>query len=215
MENKANEERKNYFIALTGVMGSGKTTACNLLKRQLGFHVMEETVNENAFLPLFYKDPARWAFSLQLFFLDDRVGQLERMKSFLAERSVIQDSFVYQDNFTYAKAQHMLGRMSAEEFLLYQKFFRSFLAKDLPRPDLIINLEASFPVLRARIDKRARDFEAEVDPLYLETLIRLQREWIDGERSFRVISVDTEKMNLAENRDHQDKFVELVKNNLS
>lgn len=196
-------------------MGSGKTTACNLLKQELGFHVLEETVNENAFLPLFYKDPARWAFSLQLFFLEDRVRQLEHMASLLAEQSVIQDSFVYQDNFTYAKAQKILGRMSEIEFSLYQKFFNSLLAKNLPKPDLIINLEASLPVLKQRIQKRARGFETEVDPIYLETLHRLQQEWTKGEYKFRIVSVNTDKLDLVKNSNHKKEFVETVRDLLS
>lgn len=204
-------DKKNHFVALTGVMGSGKTTACNLLKEGLGFHVLEETVNENAFLPLFYKDPARWALPLQLFFLEDRVRQLERMKTLLKEQSVIQDSFVYQDNFTYVKAQKALGRMSEAEFDLYQRFFDFFLAKDLPRPDLIINLEAPLDVLKERIKRRARDFETDIDALYLEKLCKLQQEWVGGNHPFRVVSVDTERWDLAKNRDHQKDFIEMVK----
>lgn len=80
---KSMASKRNLYIAVAGVMGSGKTTACRLLARELGIRLFEEKAEENRFLPLFYEDPRRWAFALQLFCLAEKIGQLEEIKNAL------------------------------------------------------------------------------------------------------------------------------------
>lgn len=73
------KENKNYYISVAGVLDSGKTTICNLLSQKLGLHLFEENVNENVFIPLFYKDARRWAFATQFFYLYEKAVQLEKL----------------------------------------------------------------------------------------------------------------------------------------
>lgn len=205
---------KNYYVSVAGIIGSGKTTAVELLSQNLGFHKFEENVKENIFIPLFYKDPKRWAFPAQIFYLQDRIGQLKKIKELLHETNVIQDSSLYQDSFTYAKAQVALGYMTNGEYALYQKLFDEF-KLNLPEPRLIINLEASLRVIKKRIQKRAREFEKEVDMSYIKTLADMQKEWTSGRTHLPIFTINTDHLNIAENKNHQKEFVQLVKDSIN
>ena len=58
-----------YYIAIEGPIGVGKTSLSNLMSKELGARLVLEEFEENPFLPDFYKDPERYSFQTQLFFL--------------------------------------------------------------------------------------------------------------------------------------------------
>jgi len=82
---------KNRYIAVTGVMGSGKTTASKILKKELGLPLFEEKPQENPFLELFYEDMERWGLHSQLSFALIKIRQNIRAKNMLSRTSVIHD----------------------------------------------------------------------------------------------------------------------------
>lgn len=204
---------KPLYISIAGVMGSGKTTASNLLSKNLGFKLFEETVVENKILPLYYQNPKRWSFHLQLFYLHQRIEQLSKIRLLLAKSNIVQDSPIYQDYLTYTKAQHILGHMNQDEFDLYEKYFH-FLSKHFLTPNLIIQLNASVDTLMGRINKRSRDYEQSIDKAYLGLLFRLQNEWIAANQHLNILAINTDTMDLADNAADQLEFINLVKKKL-
>jgi len=132
----------------------------------------------------------------------------------LPRTSIIQDSPIYQDHFTYAKAQLLLGNMNNDEYALYQKFFDVF-HQNLPIPDLIIELETSLPIIQNRIQNRARNYEKEIAPAYIKLLSVLQKDWISQSPHLKIITVNTDNLNLVVNTAHQKEFVEMVKKKLA
>ena len=196
-------------------MGSGKTTLSNILARELGFHLLEEKVKENIFLPLYYQDPKQWALYSQIFCLKKKIDQLTHVKELLATSSVVQDTPIYQDCFTYAKAQHALEYMSQKEYTSYLDIFNTYHAT-LPIPHLIVQINASVPTLEARIKMRAREFEKPVDAQYLTLLSELQKAWITHHPHLRVLEIDTddEKQNLVD-ISYQKEVIERVKSAIS
>jgi len=103
--------KKHLYISIMGTMGSGKTTAARLIADRLSFLLLEENFGENAFLPRFYKDMNKWAFHSQTFFLMEKITQTLETPKLLEKTSVVQDTPIEQDVFSYAKAQHVLGHM--------------------------------------------------------------------------------------------------------
>ena len=185
------KKNKNICISVAGVMGSGKTTMAKLIAQELGHELFEERVKENIFLPLYYKDPKRWALHSQFFYLKEKMSQLKVIGGLLDIMNVVQDVPVYQDAFAYAKAQHQLGYMSKKEYKLYLSLLDTY--KDtLPTPDLIVQLNASTPSLLGRIKKRARPYEKTIDPEYLDLLSNLQKQWITEHKHLNVFEVDTD-----------------------
>ncbi len=206
-------EKKPLYVSVAGVMGSGKTTASNLLAKTLSFDLFEETGLENKFLPLYYQDPKRWSLHSQLFYLHQRAEQLSKIHLLLAKNSIIQDSPIYQDYLTYAKAQYILGHMNHDEFSLYEKYFHA-LNEHILIPNLIVQLDTSVDTLASRIKKRNRDYEKTIDKPYLELLSKLQKEWVNTHPNLEILAVNTDNLDLASNPNHQKQFVDLVKSKL-
>ena len=203
---------KNFYVSVAGVMGSGKTTMCNFLAKELGFNLFEEKVNENPYLASYYEEPKKWAFKSQLFYLQEKTSQLEEVKKLLAAKSVIQDTPIYQDGFSYAQAQKILGYMNDDEYQTYLKHLHAALPT-LPAPDMIVQLDAPAEVLEARIRERARPYEKAVDKTYLELLSKLQNEWIGKHPHLKIIRVrtDDKENDLLLNEKYRQEFIRKIK----
>ena len=183
-----------------------------MIAENLGFYLFEEQFAENIFLPLFYTEPKRWAFHSQLFFLHEKAAQLAKIKELLKSTDVVQGCPIEQDYRSYAKAQKILGYISPKEFLLYEQFYDS-LNKNLPQPDLIIQLDASLTALVSRITGRDRSYERNIDVDYLQTLITLQDDWL-VKHPKKVLRINTDELDLSQNKEQQKKFINLVKERL-
>ena len=122
-------DRLPQFIAVEGPIGAGKTTLTNLLADSLNYETFLEQPSENPFLPDFYINPSQAALATQLFFLFQRVKQIQELKQadiFLNKR--VSDFLLDKDKL-FAKAT-----LSSEELKLYEQIYQ-YLAIDLPTPD--------------------------------------------------------------------------------
>jgi len=192
-----------------GTMGSGKTTVTRLLSKSLHIHMLEEHFGDNAFLPRFYDDMKRWAFHSQTFFLMEKISQILDAKQLLAKTSVIQDTPIEQDVFSYAKAQHVLGNMDDAEWKLYQKIFHSF-ESQFPPLSLLVYLETSLPVIEKRITNRGRGFEKEIPLSYITLLDTLNKDWLK-ERDIPVVTINTDTLDIIRSTSAQTTLVTTVK----
>jgi deoxyadenosine/deoxycytidine kinase len=196
-----------------GTMGSGKTTAARILTKALKFQLLEENFGENAFLPRFYSDMKRWAFHSQTFFLMEKITQMLETKTLLEKTSIIQDTPIQQDAFSYAKAQHVLGNIDDAEWKLYQKIYNAF-APQFPKPDLIVFLETSISEIEKRISSRGRGYEKKIPQSYLELLDMLNHKWMSEEKSIPVLTIQTDGLNIVGSRKAQEQLVNLTRNRL-
>jgi len=206
-------KEQHEYIAVMGTLGSGKTTAANVLANELNFTLIEENVKANAFLPRFYKDMSRWAFHSQAFFLMEKIRQMKEAKESLQNTSIVQDTPITQDVYSYAKAQHELGNMDDAEWELYQKIYQEF-ASHLPSPDLIVFLDTSIPAIEQRIATRGRVFEQKIPTDYLELLDNLNRKWLEQNTTIPVVIIPTDTLDITRNKDAQDQFVSIVRHAL-
>jgi len=206
-------KEQHEYIAVMGTMGSGKTTAARLLAKDLHFTLIEENVKENAFLPRFYKDMNRWAFHSQLFFLMEKIRQMTETKQLLEKMSIVQDTPITQDVYSYAKAQYELGHMDDAEWALYQKIYHEF-TPHFPQPDLIVFLDTSIPALEQRIASRGREFEQSIPTDYLQLLDTLNRKWLEQNTTIPVISISTDALDISRNKEAQTQFTSLVRHAL-
>ena len=181
-------------MVLAGNIGAGKTTVSRLLSERLGWRSYYERVDENPFLADFYRDMPRWAFALQLTFL---VHRLEDHR-LIAERgeSAIQDRSLHEDALIFARNLHELGMLNAGEWDTYQRLYRQALALLRP-PDLVVYLRRGLPGLLANIRQRGRDYEAAIDPRYLDRLNGYYEEWIASRPSDRVLVVEADALDIA------------------
>ncbi|MBI5902124.1 MAG: deoxynucleoside kinase [Deltaproteobacteria bacterium] len=152
------------YIAIEGPIGVGKSSLAALLARELGGRTLLEEVDENPFLPKFYGDIKKYALQTQLFFLLSRYQQQKEMfQQELFNTSVISDYLFAKDRiFAYLN-------LDENELGLYEQVYR-LLDTRIPKPDLVIYLQASTEVLLDRIGIRNKEYEKNVKQEYLAKL---------------------------------------------
>ena len=105
-------------IAITGNIGAGKTTLARKLSEHYKWGVLYEAVEGNPYLADFYEDMARWSFNLQVFFLNSRFAQAQKIRS-MHYQTVIQDRTIYEDAFIFAKNLADSGLMETRDYQNY------------------------------------------------------------------------------------------------
>lgn len=196
-----------------GNIGSGKTTLDKWIAKYLKFTLFEENVADNLFLADFYKDMPRWAFHSQTFYLTEKIRQLQEIFELLKKKPVVQDTPIYQDVFVFAEAQYEAGHMTRAEFDLYKKIYSMF-SDQLPQPNLIVYLKTSVEVVEERISKRGRGYETKIPRWYLVLLNWLLDRWAAREKKIPVLTIDTDGVNIVENRSDINKVIKLIQEKL-
>lgn len=196
-------------VVVVGPIASGKSTVCQLLSEHLKLVEFPEEFAENAFLERFYTDMPRWALHSQLFFLSERAKQYHQIKAALdVDRSVVIDSPIQQNAYTFALAQERLGNMEPAEWQLYESLFQ-LVSEKFPPIDLVISLEAPVKTLRERIRTRGRQFEQDIPKKYLELMHQLNQEWV-SQQPCQVLRVNVAEKDLL-TEDAQNEFLKEVR----
>lgn len=157
------------IVSVMSLIGTGKSTLVNKLASNNSYTVFEEPVDNNPFLSDYYKDPNRWSFTLQVYYLWERYKQVQEafMKSMKGE-TVILDSSIYSD-FAFAMLQHDRGYFTDDEYNTYINMHRIITAQTA-YPNITIWLQLSPEQTLERIKERSRDCESEIPLKYLKSL---------------------------------------------
>lgn len=200
------------LILLAGNIGAGKTSLTERIGERLGWKTAYESVADNPYLPDFYENMREWSFHLQIYFLGHRAEQ----HIYLAEhpQSAILDRSIYEDAHIFARALHQMGNMNDRDYHAYLRLY-NLVVKDLPRPDLLIHLEAPVSVLMARIQRRARNIETGISQEYLSLLERFYKEWIEAFDLCPVLTIRSDALDFVHETEHLDIVVERIKEKLS
>lgn len=152
---------KVQYIAVDGPIGVGKSSLVKILSKDLKAQPVFENPDDNPFLPLFYEDQHRHALQTELFFLLSRYQQqVELRQQELFQQKVVCD-YVFAKDWVFAQLN-----LSEDEFQLYSQIYR-LLDQRLPKPDVVIFLQASTDVLMKRIRKRNKEYETQIDEDYI------------------------------------------------
>ncbi len=152
------------YITVEGNIGAGKTTLSTKLSKDLNGHLVLEQFADNPFLPLFYKEPERYAFPLEMFFMAERYQQLQdTLQGNLFSDTIISD-YLFAKSIIFAQTT-----LNHDEIELYLRIFRLIYAQ-LPQPDIILYLHCSVPKLLDNIKKRGRPYEQDIKADYLEKI---------------------------------------------
>lgn len=185
-------------IAIVGNIGAGKTTLAQKLAQHYKWALFEEVVDNNPYLKDFYDDMPRWAFHLQVYFLNSRFRQVQQIKH--SEKSVVQDRTVYEDAYIFARNLHESGMMSERDYDNYFELFRSLVSLVTP-PDLLIYLKADLPKLIEQIEKRNREYENNISIHYLRSLNEQYENWISHYDLGKLLIIDVNKLDFVANQE--------------
>jgi deoxyadenosine/deoxycytidine kinase len=199
-------------IAITGNIGAGKTTLTQMLGSHYGWGVLFEAVEGNPYLADFYKDMSRWSFNLQIYFLNSRFAQVQRIRS-QTYTTVIQDRTIYEDAFIFARNLYDSGHMTERDYQSYLMLFETII-KAVEPPDLMIYLKADIPKLVRQIQKRGRDFEADIATDYLVSLNRYYEHFAATYDHGKLLVIDVNDMDFANNPDDFGKIVKQLNQEL-
>ncbi|WP_350283359.1 deoxynucleoside kinase [Nitrosomonas sp.] len=187
-----NLERCRYIV-VEGPIGAGKTSlACNMATR-LNYSLILEQPEANPFLEKFYGDMSRHTWSTQLFFLIQRMQQLQSMEQENGfSRSVVSD-FLFEKDQLFADVT-----LSEPEHGLYQQI-REYMPLNAPRPDLVIYLQAAPEILIRRIRQRGNALEQRISEDYLRQLTERYMRFFYEYDQAPVMIVNSEHIDLAHN----------------
>jgi deoxyadenosine/deoxycytidine kinase len=194
-------------IAIAGNIGSGKTTLAKLLAKHFKWTPHYEDVETNPYLNSFYEDMQRWSFNLQIYFLNNRFRHVVDIRK--SKTTVVQDRTIYEDAYIFAPNLHSMNLMSTRDFETYSSLF-SLMNSFIQAPDLLIYLRASVPTLVNQIQKRGREYESAIRLDYLKGLNERYENWISGYDLGKLLIVDVDNMNIAENPDHLGVVIERI-----
>ncbi len=194
-------------IAVAGNIGSGKTTLTKLLARHYGWFPHFEDIENNPYLNDFYEDMPRWSFNLQVFFLNSRFRSIIDIQK--GDNIVIQDRTIHEDAQIFAPNLHSMGLMSTRDFENYSRLYESINSMIKP-PDLLIYLRASVPTLVNQIQKRGREYEDNLRLDYLKRLNEYYEKWISTYEDGRLLVIDIDDCNFAENPDKLSEVVNKI-----
>ncbi len=193
-------------IAIAGNIGSGKTTLTRLLADRYGWVPRFEPVDNNPYLEDFYHDMSRWAFNLQIYFLNKRFKEVVEISK--SSDTIIQDRTIFEDACIFAPNLHDQGYMSDRDFQTYSDLFNLMMSL-VKKPQLMIYIRSSIPTLVRHIEKRGRDFEKSIRIDYLTGLQKRYDNWMasyDGE----VITIDGDKIHFEENKEDFRKITDMI-----
>lgn len=206
-------------LVLAGTIGAGKSSLTEMLAEELKTQAFYESVDDNKVLPLFYESPQKYAFLLQIYFLNKRFDSIKRA---LSDNNNVLDRSIYEDSLLF----HLnadLGRADETEVEVYDDLLNNMLEEIdslsfKKRPDLLIHVKVSFDKMLERIKKRGRQFEQlEYDPSlydYYKELNSRYDTWFEDFDICPKIQIDGDKYDFVEDEQSKIHVLQQIKEKL-
>ncbi|RZJ63412.1 MAG: 2-amino-4-hydroxy-6-hydroxymethyldihydropteridine diphosphokinase [Flavobacterium sp.] len=191
---KISLDRFNH-IAIEGNIGAGKTTLATMIASDFNAKTVLERFADNPFLPKFYEDKNRYAFSLEMSFLADRYQQIS---DDLAQFDLFRD-FIIADYHIFKSLIFSKVTLSEDEYRLYRKLFE-IIYKEMPKPDLYVYLYQNTERLLENIRNRGRSYEQEIPAEYLDSINRGYLDYIKSQVDLNVLVIDISDRDFVKNQ---------------
>ena len=204
-------------IVLAGMIAAGKSTVSKKLADELGTDLMIEPVDQNPILPLYYNDREKYAFLLQIYFLNER---FKLIKKALKNNKNVLDRSIYEDEL-FTRINLMEGNISQVEYDVYSDLLANMLEEieDMPKksPDLLVYLNISFEKFLENLGKRGRAFEqidesskkGRKDLAYFKLLHKEYQKWYEDYNYSSKIAIDMNKYDVN-NKEDWDEVYQMI-----
>ncbi len=196
------------YIAVEGVMGSGKSTVAKKIAERIGAKTVLDNYFDNPFLSDFYSNPDKFALPLQLYFLTMRYRQqVEIAPGDLFNQNIV-SNYIFNKDQIYASYN-----LDDKNLALYNQILK-VMNLNIHSPDVIVYLHApDHKCLYERIKKRKRVYEKEINEFYLEGLNKAYIYFFDHFRECPLLIVNIEGLD-SENGEHIDQILKEIENGI-
>ena len=200
-------------IVISGNIGVGKTTLSEIISKKFNWEIQLEEVKDNPYLDDFYKSMSDWSFHLQIFFLNSRFNQIQKISE--SNNIVIQDRSIYEDFEVFTKTLHDSGVLMDREFNNYKRLYNTIL-KYIEEPDLLIYLRnLNIDKIISNIEKRSRKFEKAIDKDYLKKLNLYYENWINKHPKDKVLTIDLSENDFIEDPKFLKKIYSMIEKKIN
>jgi deoxyadenosine/deoxycytidine kinase len=201
-------------LVMAGMIGAGKSTYTEMISRRLGTEAFFESVDYNPILDKFYDNPQKWAFSLQIYFLNTRFRSI---KAALTDDNNVLDRSIYEDAL-FTRVNHLQGNISQEEMDIYNDLLANMMEEleGMPKkaPDLLIYLDGSFETILDHIRKRGREFEQIEDDsellAYYELLFKNYEQWYQEYNQSPKIKINIDTFDIVNNSGDEEQVMAII-----
>ena len=205
--------KKIKHIVISGNIGVGKTTLSEKISKKFNWELQLEEVKDNPYLDDFYKSMKDWSFHLQIFFLNSRFNQIQKISE--SNNVVIQDRSIYEDYEVFTKTLYDSGVLMKREFNNYKRLYNTIL-KYINEPDLLIYLRnLNIDKIISNIDKRSRKFEKSIDKEYLKKLNIYYENWIKKHPQEKILTIDLSENDFMENPKFLKKIYSMIEKKIN
>ncbi len=194
-----------HYIAVEGPIGVGKTTVVDRLADKLEANKVLEDWSSNPFLHAFYDGKPGAAFQTELFFLLSRYRQQqELLQRQLFAQATLSD-YVFEKSRLFAYLN-----LDDSELLIYDRLF-ALLAEGVPKPDLVVYLQAPTEVLLKRVNQRGRPEEAGLSEEYLAELNRAYGHYFFHYSATPLLVVNTADVDFVRHAEDLDDLLKQIR----
>ena len=198
-------EKFNY-IAVEGVIASGKTSLAKLLAKELNAKLLLEEPEKNPFLTYFYQNPERFAFQTQIYFLLNRHNQLMGMTQKELFYDMIVSDYIFIKDRIFASVT-----LNEYDFSLYEKV-SSLLERELLLPDLVIYLQTSIEKVMENISNRNYHYEQSIPEDYIKELMEAYNQFFFHYNESSLLIVNVAEIDFVNNKEDFENILNYVKN---
>lgn len=206
------------MITIAGMIGVGKSTYTNQMAELFNAEPLFEEVADNPILDAYYQNPTKYAFSLQIYFLNQRVKSIKRgmkLNRAILDRSIYEDALFTQVN-------NINGNISDVEWHLYQDLLSNMM-DDIQvisnatnqSPELLVYLTGPFDLILEKIKRRGRPYEQvegrRPDLLaYYQQLYTMYGEWYENYDKSAKMSIDVSQYDVVDSEADRQAVAQLI-----
>lgn len=201
------KNKPNETIVIDAVVGAGKTSYMEMLSEEMKIPCFQEPVQDNPLLDKFYYNRKRYAFPLQIYFLNRRFEMLKKASE--AGEPRLMDRSIYGD-MIFAKMLYEEGDMEKDEFILYRDLLTNML-DHVEAPKLMIYLKIDTDSAIERIKKRGRDYEQIVERDYWENLNKEYEDYFSNYNLSPLLVIEAAKYDIVGNLKDREKVLQIIR----
>ena len=194
-----------YYIAIEGPIGVGKTSLSKLIADKLGARLVLEEFDTNPFLSDFYRDPERYAFQTQLFFLLQRYRQQHELRQVDMFQNLVITDYMFVKDRLFASLN-----LNEKEMELYDTV-ANLLERNIIKPDLVIYLQGSTNSLMRKISDRGREMETKITYEYIDALSQVYTEYFFRYQDTPLVIINTDNIDFVSREKDLEEIINFIR----